>query len=184
MFSDVKLRFIVTSDIHYKVDSDIERIRFEKGMNMAYAYAEKCDYKNIDAFFAVGDFANCGSYDEMVKFRNSLDKVISEDTKKVVMLASHEFKSDGGQAGAEKRLAEIFNQQPDNYLDINGCSFICISTEDGCSIKDEKQKWVKRCLEDAVAKNRKAISTSSNFVALLKSRSISLKIIITSKISK
>ena len=50
MFSDVKLRFIVTSDIHYKVDTDVEKERFEKGMNMAYAYASGCAYKNIDAF--------------------------------------------------------------------------------------------------------------------------------------
>lgn len=156
MFSDVKLRFIVTSDIHYKVETDIECSRFEKGMNMAYSYAAECEYKNIDAFFAVGDFANCGSADEMKKFRDSLDRVFAEDTKKVLMLASHEFKSDGGQTGAENRLAEIFNQQPDNYFDINGCSFICISTEDGCSIKDAKQKWLKNCLEDAAAKNRKA----------------------------
>lgn len=156
MFSEVKLRFIVTSDIHYKVESDTEKERFEKGMKMAYAYAEKCLYKNIDAFFAVGDFANSGSYDEMLKFKASLDSVIAPETKKVLMLASHEFKSDDGQSGAENRLKEIFNQVPDMYFDEKGCSFICISTEDGCSIKEKKQEWVKNCLKDAAKKNNKA----------------------------
>ncbi len=155
MFKNVKLRFIVTSDIHYKADTDVERERFEKGMNMAYSYADECEYKNIDAFFAVGDFANCGSDAEMRKFKASLDKVIAPETKKVLMLASHEFKSIDGQEGAEIRLREIFNQEPDNYFTIKGCPFICISTEDGCSIKDAKQKWLKFCLEDAIADNRK-----------------------------
>ncbi len=144
-----KLRFIVTSDIHYKVETDVERDRFEKGMKLAYDYAENSEYKKIDAFFAVGDFANCGSEREMVKFKNSLDKCISPDTKITLMLASHEFKSDGGEEGAVSRLRSIYNQEPDNYFELNGCAFFCISTEDGCSIKDKKKKWLKDCLVSA-----------------------------------
>ncbi len=155
MFADTRLRFIVTSDIHYKADNDIEKERFEKGMRMAYDYAGKCDYKKIDAFFAVGDFANCGSEAEMLKFKKSLDMVISDDTKITLMLASHEFHSADGQAGAVARLERIFGQKPDNYFSIAGCPFICISTEDGCSIKEEKQKWLKECLADAVSDSRK-----------------------------
>ncbi len=155
MSFDVKLRFIVTSDIHYKTDCDIEKERFEKGMKMAYDYAAKSSYKNIDAFFAVGDFANSGSEAEMLKFKNSLDSVIAPETKITLMLASHEFHSEGGQEGAYNRLRKIFSQEGDNYFEINGCAFICISTEDGCSIKDEKQKWLKNCLTDAVSKNSK-----------------------------
>ncbi len=149
-----KLRFIVTSDIHYKMDSDISKERFEKGMAMAYAYAEKSDYKKIDAFFAVGDFANSGTKDEMLKFKDSLDRSIKEETKITLMLASHEFHSEGQQAAYEK-LKEIFNQEADNYFEINGCPFICISTEDGCSIKDGKKSWLDSCLKDAVSKGRR-----------------------------
>ena len=149
-----KLRFIVTSDIHYKIDTDVEKERFEKGMKLAYDYARSSVYDKIDAFFAVGDFANCGSEAEMLKFKDSLDRVIAEDTKITLMLASHEFHSVNGQEGAINRLKKIFNQVPDNYFEINGCPFICISTEDGCRIKEDKQKWLKKCLEDSVAGGR------------------------------
>ncbi|MBE6716878.1 MAG: metallophosphoesterase [Ruminococcaceae bacterium] len=150
-----KLRFIVTSDIHYKIDSNVEKERFEKGMKMAYAYAEKSSYKKIDAFFAVGDFANSGSEAEMLKFKASLDSVIKPETKINLMLASHEFHSEGGQEGAYKRLKEIYNVEADDYFELNGCPFICISTEDGCRIKEKKQEWLTGCLKDAVSKERK-----------------------------
>ncbi len=149
-----KLRFIVTSDIHYKVNDDIEKDRFEKGMKLAYDYAATSEYKNIDAFFAVGDFANSGSEAEMLKFKQSLDSVIADKTKICLMLASHEFHSEGAQAGAYERLKTIFNQEGDNYFEINGCPFICISTEDGCRIKEQKQAWLKKCLEDSASKDR------------------------------
>lgn len=149
-----KLRFIVTSDIHYKIDEDISKERFEKGMKMAYDYASECDYKEIDAFFAVGDFANSGRKEEMLKFKESLDKVIKPETKKVLMLASHEFHS-AGQESAVALLKEIFNQQPDNYFELKGCPFICISTEDGCRIKEAKQEWLKDCLKEAAEIGRK-----------------------------
>lgn len=149
-----ELRFIVTSDIHYKMDSDVEKERFEKGMQLALRYAENSSYKNIDAFFAVGDFANRGAYDEMMKFKASLDKCFTDDTKKVLMLASHEFHGEGGQERAEQQLKEIFNQEPDTYLTIKGRHFICISTEDGCRIKEAKQQWLKDCLEDSIKDGR------------------------------
>ena len=149
-----KLRFIVTSDIHYKVDSDIEKERFEKGMSLAYEYAEKSDYKHIDAFFAVGDFANSGSEAEMLKFKASLDKAIKPETKINLMLASHEFHSEG-QDAAYKKLKDIYALEPDNYFELKGCPFFCISTEDGCRIKEKKQQWLSDCLKDAAAKDRK-----------------------------
>lgn len=149
-----KLRFIVTSDIHYKVDSEIEKERFESGMQMAYDYADNSEYKHIDAFFAVGDFVNSGSEGEMLKFKDSLEKVIRDETKITLTLASHEFHSTDGQQGAYKRLKEIFNQDGDNYFELNGCPFICISTEDGCSIKEKKQEWLSSCLKDASKKEK------------------------------
>lgn len=150
-----KLRFIVTSDIHYKIDTDVEKERFEKGMQNAYKYAEEQSYKNIDAFFAVGDFANRGQADEMLKFKESLDKVIRPETKITLMLASHEFMSEGQEAAREK-LKSIYGYEPDNHFELNGCNFICISTEDGCRIKEQKQDWLKEKLADSVKNGRKA----------------------------
>ncbi len=149
-----ELRFIVTSDIHYKTDEDLSAERFEKGMKMAYDYAASSAYNKIDAFFAVGDFANSGRKEEMLRFKNSLDKCISPDTKKVLMLASHEFHS-GGQENAEKLLKEIFELEPDNFFELKGRPFFCISTEDGCRIKDKKQEWLRECLKSAAQKDRK-----------------------------
>ena len=150
-----KLRFIVTSDIHYKIDTDVEKERFEKGMLDAYKYAEEQSYKNIDAFFAVGDFANRGQADEMLKFKESLDKVIRPETKITLMLASHEFMSEGQEAAREK-LKSIYGYEPDNHFELNGCNFICISTEDGCRIKEQKQDWLKEKLAASVKNGRKA----------------------------
>lgn len=154
MTNDIKIRFIVTSDIHYKENSDVEKERFEKGMKMAYEYAEKSPYKRIDAFFAVGDFAHGGSLIEMTKFKNSLDKVILPETKKCIMLASHEFRCDGGQQAAEEQLKTVFGCTPDEYFELAGIPFICLSTEDGCRIKEEKQNKLKKWLQDAVATGR------------------------------
>ncbi len=153
---NAKLRFIVTSDIHYKVDTDVEKERFEKGMLKAYEYAAGETYKGIDAFFAVGDFANSGSEEEMLKFKASLDKVIAPETNKIMMLASHEFHNESGQAGAERRLKNIFGLEPDNHFEIKGCNFICLSTEDGCRIKEKKQEWLKERLALSVENSRKA----------------------------
>ncbi len=149
-----KLRFIVTSDIHYKIDEDLSKDRFERGMKLAYEYASRSEYKDIDAFFAVGDFANSGRKEEMLKLKESLDKVIKPETKKVLMLASHEFHF-AGQESAVALLKEIFDQEPDNYFELKGCPFFCISTEDGCRIKEGKQEWLDKKLKEAAEIGRK-----------------------------
>lgn len=150
-----KLRFIVTSDIHYKVDVDIEKERFERGMKLAYDYAASSPYPNIDAFFAVGDFANCGSEGEMLKLKQSLDAVIHPETKITLMIASHECFCEDGEAGALDRLKQIFHQEPDNYFELGGCPFICLSTDRHCRISDDRKRWLKSCLEQAAAGGRR-----------------------------
>lgn len=122
---------------------------------MAYDYAKNCSYRNIDAFFAVGDFADSGSFDEMLKFKKVLDKAIKKDAKICLMLASHEFKSEGGEEGAIKRFKGIFGMNPDNSFTLNSYSFICISVEEGCRIKDKKKLWLKSELQKAAEKDPK-----------------------------
>ena len=95
-----KLRFIVVSDVHYKMEKD----RFEKGMRFAYDYAASTPYPKIDAFFAVGDFVNRGSEEEMRKFKESLDRVIKPETKITLTIASHECFCEDGVDGAILRL--------------------------------------------------------------------------------
>ena len=66
-------RMIVTSDIHIQKD-DYQIERYRKGMKFAYEYAKAQPYNKIDAFFAVGDFANSGSEWEMLTFRELMDE--------------------------------------------------------------------------------------------------------------
>lgn len=141
-------RMIVTSDIHVHPDEDIQLERFSKGMKFAYDYASESEYKKIDAFFAVGDFADSGSEKEMLRFKAVLDESIAPETEKTLMLASHEFKHTN-EADAIERLAGIFSQQPDNHKVIGGFHCICLSTEDGCSIKSGKQMWLREQLKKA-----------------------------------
>ncbi len=147
-------RMIVTSDIHIKTNEDKQFERFNKGMKFAYDYADTSEYKNIDAFFAVGDFSNSGSEEEMLRFKSAMDKSIASETDKTLMLASHEFKHTN-EADAIERLIKIFSQQPDNHKVIGGFHCICISTEDGCRIKDGKKKWLREQLEFARADDPK-----------------------------
>ncbi len=150
-----KLRFIVTSDIHYKVDADTEKERFEKGMQLAYDYAASTPYPRIDAFFAVGDFSNCGSEAEMQKFKQSLDHVIRPETKITLTTASHECFCEDGVDGAVQRLKQIFDQEPDNYFELGGCPFICLSTDCHCRFSADRKAWLKSCLEQAAAGGRR-----------------------------
>lgn len=148
------IRFIVTSDIHYKQDSKREIERFERGMQLAYEYAQSCDYKEIDAFFAVGDFANSGAESEYLKFHESLDKCIKPETKKILMTASHEFMNSGVEAANEK-LSRIFGQQPDNHVEIKGFHFISVSMQERNRIFDGKKEWIEKELEAAAEKDFK-----------------------------
>ena len=146
-------RMIVTSDIHIqKEDYQIER--FRSGMKFAYAYASEQQYNDIDAFFAVGDFANSGSEWEMLTFRDLMDECLSPDTERTLMLASHEFKTDG-QEGAYSRLHSIYNMEPDTHKVMKGFHFISVSTEDGCRFREGKQNWLREELKKAAADDSK-----------------------------
>ena len=144
------LRFAVTSDVHCKEDSDTECVRFENGMKMALDYSSSQSYKKLDAVYVVGDFANHGEEGEMVLFKDILDRVLPEDTQRILTMASHEYMN-GGEEPAHEKFARIFCQIPDLHNVINGFHFISITTERGCRILDEKQEWLKTQLKIAAA---------------------------------
>lgn len=136
------LRFIACSDLHIKEDIDTERLRFAKGLKLAYKYAETQDYKNIDALYIIGDFADRGKEGEMRAVKKCIDENVSENTQVVLTLSSHEFMHDGEQ-NALNRFHDIFCQAPDLHKIINGFHFISLTTERGCRIDKEKQEWLK-----------------------------------------
>ena len=144
------MRMMVCSDIHIKEDCPVEPKRFEKGLKDAYLYAEKCDYPFLDAVFTVGDFANRGTEEQMRIYKSFLDKGLKKGTVSVLSMASHEYMHDGYE-GALQRFDEIFGQVPDMHTVIKGFHCISVTTEKGCSIGEEKQKWLSDELKKAAA---------------------------------
>jgi len=156
-------RMIVCSDIHYGESAlhpesfayrGEEHDWFEAGVRHAYAYADRCDYKTVDAFCAVGDFITTGQEFEMVDFKASLDRVIRPETDITLTMASHEYFHDGVEA-ANERLARIFGQKPMRHVKIKGFHIVGLSTDDRCQTGVEKQEWLRRELAAAHADDPK-----------------------------
>lgn len=149
--SDFKpiLRFIASSDIHYNREDPSRLANYERGLALAYEYAESQDYKNIDALYVVGDFADSGSDEQFEDFRKTLDTCVKPETKWMLTMASHEYFCDGGEEAALKKLKNIMVQEPDNHIVINGFHFISVTTTRGCKFSDEKRAWIKKELDAA-----------------------------------
>ena len=89
------LRFVAVSDVHYKDERSKETERMEKAMKAAYRIAEEHPtYKNLDALVVVGDFANRGQQCQMDLFKETLQNFTKEETKKIMLISSHEFHGD------------------------------------------------------------------------------------------
>lgn len=148
-----KIRFVVMSDIHTKPEKDcIELARLKKGLQDAYAYAEKCEYPKIDAFFAVGDFANHGEEEEMLHFKEVLDAVLKPETDVTLSLASHEYVA--GEDTAKERFARIFELPYDVHKVIKGFHFISVSTTKGCRFDEPQVTFAENALKEAAADSK------------------------------
>lgn len=146
------LRFIVTSDIHYHDRVTVERERFERGIQQAYAYAETQEYPNLDALFVVGDFSNHGTLTQMTAFHDSLQRQVRPGTEVTISVASHEFNlGKHEEAEALDKLDRIFHMQPDVHKIIRGFHFISVSTTNGCKFDQAKKDWIAKELKAAAA---------------------------------
>ena len=149
------LRFAVMSDIHVEDDHTVERERFAKAIQYAYDIAgESASYKELDALYIVGDFADDGSETSMTAAKYIIDKNIKKGTKVVLTMASHEFKHDGEQ-NARERFVKIFGQPCDTHEIINGFHFIAVSTTDGCHFRAPQKEFAKENLKSAAAAGAK-----------------------------
>ncbi len=144
------MRMIVCSDIHCKENDATEPNRFVKGMRDAYNYADGTDYPHIDAIFTVGDFANRGTLEQMKIYKKCLDDSLRPETVSILTMASHEYMSDG-YGSALERFAAVFGQSPDTHTVINGFHCIAVTTDNSCSIGEEKQAWLSAELKKAAA---------------------------------
>lgn len=148
------VRFIVMSDIHVKPEKDCKELaRLKKGLTAAYRYAEGCEYNKIDAFFAVGDFANRGGEDEMLNFKEVTDEYLKPETDMTLSLASHEYHGDGGEEAAKEKLKRIFGMHYDAHKVINGFHFISVSSTRGCNFDEPQLTFAKNALAEAAEDN-------------------------------
>lgn len=146
------LRFMACSDLHYKDDPECkEKKRFEAGLRQLYAYAEKQEYKNVDAVYIVGDFATSGSQNQMEMVKESLDRGIRPGTLVNLALASHEYWAEDGEDGARARFTALFGQDPDTHRVINGFHFISVTTTDGCRFHGPQKAFCRQALAEAHA---------------------------------
>lgn len=142
------LRFMVCSDVHYKDENTVARDRMKHAIEKSYELSEKDDYKNLDAVYVVGDFANSGSPEQMRCFKKTLDDYIRPGTYVNVSLASHEFGYDSPE-GARSRLREIFNLEPDTHKVINGFHFISVSCTKRCDFDEPEKEFASSALKEA-----------------------------------
>ena len=150
--AEMVLRFMACSDLHFKdEDSCKEKARFEAGLKQLYAYARSQDYKNVDAIYIVGDFANCGSLLQMKSVKASLDKLVQNETKVILTMGSHEYFGENKEEGGRARFAEVFGQEPNTHEVINGFHFIGVTTTDGCHFHDVEKDFTAKSLEEAHA---------------------------------
>lgn len=150
------LRFAVMSDIHYQEDSQFQRDRFESAMNTIYNYCANEEYKNLDALYVVGDFADTGTRQQMELFRDDCNKFVKDDTKLVVTLANHELHYVDDYNESMANFKELFNMEFDRHEVISGYHFISLSTtiDKGPwhdSFDASKREYLKAELEKARA---------------------------------
>ncbi len=149
----VVLRFAVMSDLHYDMEHPKSRERFDAAMKAVYSYAEKQEYKELDALYVVGDFTNRGLPEEFEMFKEDCGRLIRPKTKLVVTLANHElhYHSD---VGAMKKFTELFNMPFDRHEVIRGYHFISLSTMQyqgkwHDSFDENKRSFLRNALEQA-----------------------------------
>ena len=122
------LRFAVMSDVHYQEDSVFQRERFESAMNTVYDYCADSEYKNLDALYVVGDFADTGTRRQMEMFHEDCEKFVRHETRLVITLANHELHYVDDYRESMANFKEIFNMDFDRHEVINGYHFISLST--------------------------------------------------------
>ncbi len=113
------IRFVVFTDTHNQND------RVADMMDTAYAlYENNKKYAGIDAFFGLGDFSSIGTREDYDAFVDTLNTHVKGQTKVINILGNHEAKN----KDSISLFTEEFGYEPDTATEINGFSFICLSS--------------------------------------------------------
>ena len=92
------LRFMVTSDVHIRNDTDKinGHEQLAKLYETVYDYAENDPvYDKLDAMFFIGDNTQTGSENQQTYFFNYLKEHTKEGTYALAAMGNHEFKATG-----------------------------------------------------------------------------------------
>ena len=150
------LRFAVCSDVHLSKQDDGPRNaeKFRKLFSVAYDFAAKSDYKNLDAVLVAGDMTDSGKKEEYEIYRDITKECIKEGTELLTVMGNHEHIEYRDTSTPEKAI-EVFKEYVSDEVDfhkvIGGYHFIGVSYD--ASGKEEfktKTEWLKTELDKAV----------------------------------
>lgn len=148
------VRFAVMSDLHYSSRHPECRLRFKDAVNFLYDHCQNEEYKNLDALYIVGDFADLGKTEEFEWVSEDCSTCVKAGTLLVLTLANHELHYMPDSSVALADFKRYFNMPTERHEIINGYHFISISgTRDKGewhdSFDDEKKAFLKSELKNA-----------------------------------
>ncbi|MDO4569143.1 MAG: LamG-like jellyroll fold domain-containing protein [Planctomycetia bacterium] len=148
--SDVVLRAVVMSDVHYSGNPRAAEVsRFETALQFMNDYSASQPYPHFDALVVAGDMSNNGTENQIGPFRDSMDKCLKPATKRILCMGNHEH------WGGNPQLWErVFGMPANKRTEINGFQFLTLSAERG-TMKDGDYSyaidWLKKELNAATA---------------------------------
>ena len=158
------LRFMVTSDVHIRNDTDKinGHEQLAKLYETVYEYAENDPvYDKLDAMFFIGDNTQTGSENQQTYFFNYLKEHTKEGTYALAAMGNHEFKATGQNyndpVGATQKFLEYSGyESTDTRFELGGYQFIVIAPNrynkaNYLFFTQDKLDWLKKELDAAVA---------------------------------
>lgn len=148
------VRFAVMSDLHYSSRHPEYRPRFRENMEFLYDHCQSEEYKNLDALYIVGDFADLGKTEEYEWMAEDCKACVKDGTLLVLTIANHELHYMPDSSVSLADFKRCFNMPTERHEVINGYHFISLSgTRDKGewhdSFDDEKKAFLKAELEIA-----------------------------------
>lgn len=151
------LRFAVCSDVHLsKEESGLKNAeKFRKVFDVAYAEAEKSDYKSVDAVLVAGDMTEGGRAEEYEVYRELAAECVREGTELLTVMGNHEhieYRDTDNPQKAIEVFKEYVSDEVDFHKVIGGYHFIGVSYDDnGKEEFKTKLEWLRAELDKAVA---------------------------------
>ncbi len=141
------VRFVVFTDSHNN------NARVGAMIDTAYEMFDNAEpYAGIDAFCSLGDFSSIGTEPDYDAFIATLNGHIRPGTRSICILGNHETK----QEYSLDMFREKFGYEPDSVTEINGFSFIALSSYPHATewtYPRSSIRWAKEQLAAAEAKN-------------------------------